>query len=264
MIKEEIIKKLRGAFNLNIYEAKVWVALLSKGVATAGELSEMTQVPRSRSYDVLESLEKKGFIIMKIGRPIKYIAVEPGEIIRRVKKTIKEKSDKDVDFIEKIKGTDTFEELALLHKQGIEHIDPINITGSFSGRGNIYEQLISMISNAQKEVIIATTDSGFLRKAEALKPVLKKAKSHKVDIKIVAPLTTNEHKEVAKDLSEIVKVKDFAMASRFVIVDNKEMLMFLTDDSKTHESAEVGIWVNTPFFANSLSNMFNNLWNSKK
>jgi len=40
-------------------------------------------VPRSRCYDVLESLEKKGFIISKIGKPLKYIAVPPEEVVER-------------------------------------------------------------------------------------------------------------------------------------------------------------------------------------
>ena len=82
---EDLIKKLRTTFNLNIYEVKVWTSLLSKGTATAGELSDMSNVPRSRAYDVLESLEKKGFVIMKLGKPIKYITVEPKEVIERVK-----------------------------------------------------------------------------------------------------------------------------------------------------------------------------------
>ena len=50
------INKLRD-FGLNSYEAKIWTALLSKGISTAGELSDISNVPRSRSYDVLESLE---------------------------------------------------------------------------------------------------------------------------------------------------------------------------------------------------------------
>src|SRR3989344_5703776 len=96
IIKPELLKKLKSSFNLNIYEVKIWTALLSKGVATAGELSDMSNVPRSRSYDVLESLEKKGFVIMKIGRPIKYLAVKPEEIISRVKRTIQEKATEDI------------------------------------------------------------------------------------------------------------------------------------------------------------------------
>ncbi|HJO01463.1 MAG TPA: helix-turn-helix domain-containing protein, partial [Candidatus Woesearchaeota archaeon] len=75
----EMIKKTRS-FGLNSYEAKLWAALLSKGVSTAGELSDIANVPRSRSYDVLESLEKKGFVVMKLGKPIKYLAVPPKKV----------------------------------------------------------------------------------------------------------------------------------------------------------------------------------------
>ena len=44
VVQDTFLKKLRSAFNLNIYEAKIWTALLSKGIATAGELSEISNV----------------------------------------------------------------------------------------------------------------------------------------------------------------------------------------------------------------------------
>src|SRR3989344_4521245 len=80
-------------FGLNSYQAKLWTALLSRGVATAGELSDISNVPRSRAYDVLESLEKKGIIVMKIGKPIKYIAVPPNEVVKRVQSKLKVEAD---------------------------------------------------------------------------------------------------------------------------------------------------------------------------
>ena len=89
IVKEEFLSKLRRYFSLNLYEVKIWTALLSRGVSTAGELSDIANVPRSRSYDVLESLEKKGFVVMKLGKPIKYIAVPPTEVVDRVKKNMK-------------------------------------------------------------------------------------------------------------------------------------------------------------------------------
>ncbi|HLD02971.1 MAG TPA: helix-turn-helix domain-containing protein, partial [Candidatus Nanoarchaeia archaeon] len=48
IVKEDFLKKLRAAFDLNIYEVKIWTALLSKGVSSAGELSDISNVPRSR------------------------------------------------------------------------------------------------------------------------------------------------------------------------------------------------------------------------
>ena len=75
IIKQELVKQIKEYFNLNIYETKVWLALLTKGIASAGEIAELSSVPRSRTYDVLESLEKRGFAIIKIGKPVKYIAI---------------------------------------------------------------------------------------------------------------------------------------------------------------------------------------------
>ncbi len=57
IVKEEFLNKLRQFFALNLYEVRIWTALLSRGISTAGELSDIGNVPRSRYYDVLESLE---------------------------------------------------------------------------------------------------------------------------------------------------------------------------------------------------------------
>ena len=118
IMKEDFLKKLRSAFDLNIYEVKIWTALLSRGLATAGELSDIGEVPRSRAYDVLESLEKKGFVVMKLGKPIRYLAVQPEEIVKRVKEHIANRAENKISFIENVKGDAIFSELELLYKQG--------------------------------------------------------------------------------------------------------------------------------------------------
>ena len=121
IMNEDFLKSLRASFDLNIYEAKIWTALLSKGVATAGELSDISNVPRSRCYDVLESLEKRSFVIMKLGKPIKYIAVEPKEVVSRVKKDIIQKANSRVKSMDDVGDTNTFTELDLLYTNGINY-----------------------------------------------------------------------------------------------------------------------------------------------
>ncbi|MBU0614511.1 MAG: hypothetical protein KJ601_00295, partial [Nanoarchaeota archaeon] len=148
----ELLEKIKIDFRLNVYEVKIWTSLLSRGIATAGELADISGVPRSRCYDVLESLEKKGFIIMKVGKPIKYIAVNPEEIIGRVKKSITTDVEMQVGLMEKLKETNVFKELELLHKTGIKHVDPSEITNSFVGRDNIYAFLRQMMKNAKKSI----------------------------------------------------------------------------------------------------------------
>ena len=100
IVKEEFLSRLRKIFDLNLYEVKVWTALLSRGVSTAGELSNISDVPRSRTYDILESLEKKGFIVMKLGKPLNYVAVEPGEVVERAKKLVNRDAKEQVKKLE--------------------------------------------------------------------------------------------------------------------------------------------------------------------
>ena len=174
IVKQELLTQLKTDFRLNIYEAKIWTVLLSRGIATAGELADLSGVPRSRCYDVLESLEKKGFIIMKIGKPIKYIAIQPEEIVERVKKDITEDTNLSLRMIEDIKTTDIFRELQLLHKTGIEKIDGGELSNSIVGRDNLNHFLKKMVEKAEKSVLIVTTQEGFVRKVNLLHKVKNK------------------------------------------------------------------------------------------
>ena len=103
--KPELVKRVRDYFNLNIYETKVWLALLSKGIASAGEIAELSGVPRSRTYDVLESLEKRGFAITKIGKPVKYISVKPTEVIEKMKSKTMHEANEKVKSLSGLKDT---------------------------------------------------------------------------------------------------------------------------------------------------------------
>jgi len=251
VVKQELLSKLKQDFRLNIYEVKIWTVLLSRGIATAGELADLSGVPRSRCYDVLESLEKKGFIIMKIGKPIKYIAVQPEEIVERVKKDINEDADLSLKMIEDIRATDIFKELELLHNTGIDKVDGSEISNSFTGRDNINHFLKHMVERAEKSVLVVTTGEGFTRKVNLLHKILKRVAKKGVKSKIIAPV----NEKVAKKVKNIVELEDKDFNGRFVIVDDKELMFMINDDSvnKNYDSA---VWVRSEFFVKALKRMF--------
>lgn len=259
IVKEEFLSKLRRFFSLNLYEVKVWTALLSRGVATAGELSDIANVPRSRSYDVLESLERKGFVVMKLGKPIKYIAVPPAEVLERVKKNMHDEAQEKISRLEELKSNEVLGELDSLHTQGINLVEPADLSGSVKGRHNLYSHLERTIRNASKSVTIMTTSQGFLRKVEGLKPVFEKLKKKGVKIRIAAPLN-KETKAALDDVSSVAEVRDTDSKARFCIVDGKDLVFMILDDKEVHPTYDVGIWVNTPYFAKALDNLFDVAW----
>ncbi len=259
IVKDEFLSKLRRYFNLNLYEVKIWAALLSRGVSTAGELSDIANVPRSRSYDVLESLEKKGFVVMKLGKPIKYIAVPPTEVVERVKKNVRKDAEESVGRLEKLKDTEVLKELNSLHSQGVELIEPTDLSGSIRGRHNLYNHLEMTIRGAEESVVIMSTEQGFVRKVEALVPTFEELSKRGVKIRVAAPLTDISNKAV-KEVSEFAEVRKANTRARFVVVDEKEVVFMVTDDQEVHPTYDIGIWINTPFFASALSDLFELAW----
>ncbi|MGM5484854.1 MAG: TrmB family transcriptional regulator [Nanobdellota archaeon] len=259
IIEKKFLDKLKQ-FGLNSYEAKIWAALLSRGVSTAGELSDISNVPRSRSYDVLESLEKKGFIIMKIGKPIKYIAVEPSEVVERVKKDTLTNAKKQAEVLDEVKETEMFKQLSALHSNGLEMVDPSDMSGNLKSRDHVYSQMDSMIKSAEESVDIITTSEGLNRKAKALKKAFKKANKRGVSIRILAPVNNDTERSI-DDISEFVEVRNIEkIKARTCIVDKKEIAFMIMDDKKVDPSFDGGIWLNTEFFANALSQMFEEAW----
>lgn len=260
IVKEEFLSKLRRYFGLNLYEVKIWTALLSRGVSTAGELSDIGNVPRSRAYDVLESLEKKGFVVMKLGKPIKYITIDPKEVVERVKKQIQQQADDNIFKLKELRETNILQELEQLYKQGIEFIEPTDLAGAVRGKHNLYAHLESIVKKADKSVVIASTSKGIIRKVEALKPTLQKLKKKGVSIRVAVPIT-KENAAAINELRGIAEVKHMdKINARFCIVDGKELMFMVMHDEDVHPSYDIGIWANTPFFANTLESLFNATW----
>ena len=105
-----------------------------------------------------------------------------------------------------------------------------------------------------------TSAEGLQRKAEVLKPAFDKLKKKGVRIRI-ATTFSKEAEDVIKDLSnyaEIRNIKD--VNARFCIVDGKELTFMVMNDKEVHPTYDLGIWVNTPYFATAMENLFEQSW----
>ncbi|HYD03088.1 MAG TPA: TrmB family transcriptional regulator [Alphaproteobacteria bacterium] len=262
IVQQELLKKIKD-FGLNSYEAKIWTALLSRGVSSAGELSDISNVPRSRTYDVLESLEKKGFVIMKLGKPIKYMAIPPTEVIDVIKKKIRDESVRQEATMDELKRSDVLEQLTTLHTNGIDMIEPTELVGMIKNRENIYEYMENMIKKAEKSVYLMTSSEGIVRKMEKLEKSIKKAADKGVSVKVIVP-TAKDVERLDKEFKNILEAKSSDVKSRFILVDDTKLLFFITNDKDVHPSYDVAVWVETSFFAESMKGFFENAWKMKK
>jgi len=252
IIKQELVKQIKEHFNLNIYETKVWMALLGKGIASAGEISEISEVPRSRTYDVLESLEKQGFAIMKLGKPVKYIAVKPAIILDKLKSNAERTADEKIKTISKLKETTEYIELEQLYKNGIQPIKQEEISGAIKGKSTIYNHIKELLESAEKEVIICTSIIELQTKSRFFSLILDKLSENKIKTKIAL---SGDEKELKKINTKFkIKAKQLNIDARFFIADNNRILFIISKGNSPEE--DIAIWLNTPFFTSALGFMF--------
>ncbi len=252
IMKAELVKRIKDYFGLNIYETKVWLALLSKGVASAGEISDISGVPRSRTYDVLESLEKQGFAMEKIGKPVKYLAVKPNVVIDKLKKGAMGEMEEKMSKLAGIKDTIEYKELEGLHSSKEQMIKKEDISSTVRGRLNINSQITDVLNLAQEEVIICTTVEEMKRRIKLLEPVIKRLNDSKIKLVLALKGEDSEIKILGEKLG--VKPKKINVNSSFYIADRREILFMLneTDDN----DSQLAVWFSSPFFVQSFTTLF--------
>lgn len=264
----ELMDALKG-IGLNLYERKLWAALLAKGTATAGELSGIANVPRSRTYDVLQTLADRGFVIVQTGKPLRYVAVPPLESLEKAKQKLMEKFKEIEIRIEKLKNSKLINELNSLHKEGLKLIAPEDITGALRGRYSVLQQMDSMFKNASSSVNIVTTPSGLNDLFENHISVLKKLNEKGVKIKI-ATKTNKTSVDAIKALSGVAEVRnieemEIPLSGRFYVVDGRQMMMGLSDPELVHSSQDLMFWTKSKHVSkNVIEPLFNLVWRKSK
>ncbi len=264
MVTQQQMLDALKQIGLNLYERKLWVALLSRGTSTAGELSSLAKVPHSRTYDVLESLADKGFVMIQNAKPLRYVALPPLEALDRAKKKIKEDSELQVDRISDLQGSPVLKELEKTHKIGVKLIEPGEFTGSLKGRVAFHNQLETLLKGAKSRVSLLTTAQGLQELQSNHGDLLKKISSRGVKVRIAVPNSkdVSQTASALKSLGiEVRKLNKTDAAGRVAIIDGNHVVMSLTDDEEVHPSQDLALWTQSEHVAGDVMGpMFDALW----
>lgn len=268
LVSPKVMEALKS-IGLNLYERRLWVALLARGASTAGELSEIANVPRSRTYDILQSLAEKGFIVVQTSKPIRYVAIPPEEALERAKKKIEEELKLTLGKIDELRESAILRELTDVHTKGLKLINPEEMTGALKGKYSLHQQLATMFKEANEKINIVTTPEGLIELYENHFDILKKAKDRGVKIKIASKIESKSS-DVIKDFSSIAEIrnineKETPIYGRFFVVDGKELVFSLTDSKVVHSTQDLAFWSRSKHAAGDiLGPLFDLVWNHSK
>ena len=213
-ISEET-KKVLHELGLTEYETRAYLSLIEEGVMTASEISAHGDVPYSKIYETLNSLEKKGWIETERGRPSRYYPKSPSETLEVAK----------IQLQETVKS---WEQAILKELQPIyekreirEKPDLWILRGEF----NILAKLQEMLEKTRRELMIAAP--------LLTKPLMEAALGmlthiQRADVKILFLASKEMKKPVLEVVAKVaeVRVRDH-MFGGGVITDGTEAMLFL-------------------------------------
>ena len=263
MIASQKVLDALKQIGLNLYERKLWVALLSRGTATAGELSSLAKVPHSRTYDVLESLAEKGFVVVQTTKPLKYTAMAPTEALDRAKRKLQNDVEANITRITELQSSSIIKELDRIYKSGMKLVEPGELTAALKGRNAMHNHLESLFKGAKNNISIVTTHTGLNDLHSKHGTVLKRVAGKGVKIRIAAPHSKDSaqaHTKL-KSFASVKKVKKSDVKGRMFVVDGNHVVFALTDDKDVHPTQDVAFWSQSAHAAKNLVGpMFDAFW----
>ncbi|MEM5828066.1 MAG: helix-turn-helix domain-containing protein [Candidatus Aenigmatarchaeota archaeon] len=255
MIASQKVLDALKTIGLNLYERKLYVALLARGSATAGELAELAQVPRSRTYDTLESLADKGFVIIQQTRPVRYIAIDPEEALERYKKRFEEKINEMKRRIEEIKNSEIMKELKEIFEKRIQKIQPEELTGTIRGLKSFFDEIEYALKNAKSSIHIVAGSEVLKEIYERFAGLLVKAKERNIDIRFLA--TDLKEVDVLKSLKvfgelRTIEKDKLPIEGNVIVVDDENVIMSLTDIRNVAPNQALALWTRSENVAKNL------------
>ena len=248
-ISEKSRKSMEN-LGLTSYEIKVYLSLLEKGSITASDISKKSGVPYSKIYEVLNSLDDKGWLEANNERPQKFFPKSPSTALENVRiekeREIKENENQILNEL-----------MPIYEKSGIKEKPEIWVVRGFF---NITNKVIELVQNCHDELLIALPQIA-QEIAKSSQPLLRTIHDKGVKIQVLVPKQLNS--ETVRSLSRIASIKfKNNMFGGGVIGDGKQVILLLGEDRNESGILEpIAIWADHSGLAGLSKDYFNYLWN---
>lgn len=245
-------------FGLNKKEAKVYYILSRLGSASANEISGASQYNRLQTYRSVKGLLDRGLVEISLERPRRYTPLK----IEHALSLLEQEAENRILQLESKKPF-------LLQKWAEVSNFPVSKTNYtfriIQGSKNVFKFAIMLYKSAEKDVELIIKGNELMRWVlEGADDSLQKVTNKQV---IIRGLTEfNKYNTVGfrrfLEFSDLRHVSSNDLVP-LVIIDGKEVLVCLTDDSNNCVPQNA-IWTNHPQFVGMLNSFFNFLWTNSK
>lgn len=239
MPTEDQAVRLLEELGLTEYEARCLVALTRVPEATASEIHELSDVPRSRVYDSVERLHRKGMVDVQQTDPRQYRALPQDDVIERLREQYTSTLEATEEALSKLRRSKDLEE------QG---------AWAIADHDNVTDRIDLFLEAATDEAYLLVADDDTID--EELCEQLATTAASGVDVLIEVP--SDETAARVRSAVPDATVAATALAAdpaqleekwlgRIVMVDRRAVLLSaLSETTRPGEQAEIALWADGP------------------
>jgi sugar-specific transcriptional regulator TrmB len=235
------------------YEIRVYTSLLDTGAMTAADISKKSGVPYSKIYEVLNSLEDKGWLESDSSRPQKFFPKSPSTALEAMRMRSENNFRESQSAI-------VSELMPMYTKSGIKEKPEIWVV---RGLYNIAAKVSEIVQNCQQELLVALP-SVAQDVAKPMQPVLRTLFEKGIKISVLASEDTSA--DVVKALSRVSEVRlKTGMFGGGVIGDGKHVMILLGESMGENGVVDpIAIWADHAALAGFAKDYFQYLWEDAK
>jgi len=242
-------RKAMESLGLTSYEIKAYLCLAETGSSTASEISKKSGIPHSKIYEVLSSLEDKGWSESNNSRPQKFFPRSPRTALEAMRMRI-ENGIKDNESLI------VSELMPVYEKSGIRERPEIWVV---RGIYNIAAKVNEIIQTCQKELLLAIPHV-VEDIARPVQPMLRAL--HEKGVSITVLVSEQTSPDTVRAISRIADVRlKNNMFGGGVIGDSTQVMILLGEGrSDIGRFEPIAIWAEHIGLAGFAKDYFHYLW----
>ena len=226
---------------LTAYEARVYVALEKLQSATASEIADASDVPRSQVYQTANALTERGFIEEQQATPTRYRVVPVAEVRKQFEEQFRADERRAFDYVESIQG-----DLAETDGESVAEIWTVR------GRSNVARRTRQLLADAEETAVYGVFP-GIWEREPGVSDRLLTLADDGIDVTVLVDETTDIDLPDAFSVLELHADRSEPASGRVLVVDQRALLLSVVAAGADDETA---IWSADTDFAHVLIRLF--------
>ncbi|AZH25358.1 TrmB family transcriptional regulator [Haloplanus aerogenes] len=220
-------------FGLSSYAARTFVALAGLGTGTARDVSQVSEVPRTRVYDAIDELHDRGLVDVQQSSPKEFWAISAETASRSFEHELQHRTD--------------ILQTALTELEPVERRDTQRGVWTVDGQTAVTERILEFFDSADEEIVYMTVEELL---TDDLIDALGDAAERGISIKL-GGVSAEVQERIQDEIPSATMFESLwawsdTPAGRIMMIDGQKTLVSAlvngVDESQSDPRSETAIW----------------------